>query len=69
MVLVCFAFLYTLKLFAKKKKKLVWNCPNNLIYYATDVTKKTEYNKKNSENENEISDTSGLVRKTIMYRY
>ena len=53
----------------KKKKKLVWNCPNNIIYYATDVTKKTEYNKKNSENENEIPDTSGLVRKTIMYRY
>ena len=38
---VCFAFwcFVTLKVFSqkKKKKKLALNCPDNLIYYTTDV--------------------------------
>ena len=36
LVLSCFAFLNAQHLFVKKKK-LAWNCPDNLIYYASDV--------------------------------
>ena len=37
---VCFAFwcfFYAQNFFVKKKKKLAWNCSDNLIYYTTEV--------------------------------
>ena len=40
LVFVCDMFLYAQNFFVKKTKQketLVWNCPNDLIYYTTDV--------------------------------
>ena len=37
LVLVWFAFLYARNLFIKKNK-LVWNCPNNLIYHTSFIS-------------------------------